>query len=635
MMRLLYLFIILILLSTLGTQAQTKLEKANKLYESHSYIKAIDLYQSVLQSEKSEEATIKLADSYRQINNTREAEKWYSKAVKMKSSKAIDKFYYAQILQTNGKCLEAKKWYAAYSKVDKSDKRPALLSGACDSLHLYQDDTARYKIKELKAINSKQSDFGGVIYQKGLMFTSAKTVEGKGKSKVSERDGNPYLNMYYSPNFRQSKFAVSYGLHDKLNTKYHDGPGCFNKDFTEIYFTRNSKGKGGVKRLKIYKAKIENENWKDIQALSFNSDNHSCGHPNLSPDGTTIFFTSEMKGGQGGTDIWMVTRKGDEWTSPKNLGPTINTKGNEMFPYLSDDKRFFFSSNGHPGIGGLDLYVAKADGENFTDVENLGIPINSTYDDFSLSIGRQPYIGYFSSNRPGGTGSDDLYEFQDQSQVQILKVNIEGQLVKKEKEKEVPVVGATVSILDEDDKEVAQQTTKNDGKFKFEVDTEKEYTLITQKDNFYTDRTPISTMGKGKPPAAIAKVKVETKEVVLNEENLIPNIYYDYNSSEFQPQALLELDKLVQKLKDNPNLIIQIGAHTDNRGNDEFNLKLSQKRAVAVMNYLIERGIPKSRLSSRGYGKTKPLFANATTEEEHAQNRRTEFTVLMIRQTLK
>lgn len=627
--RILTLFICCVL-SSIAFAQKSKIEKANKYYEGHAYIQAIELYHSILKSGPSDEAVIKLADSYRQINKTREAEKWYAKAVRLKSSKAIDKFHYAQILQMNGKCLEAKKWYSAYSKIEKSDKRPHLLASSCDSLHLFHEDTANYRVKELRSINSEHSDFGAVIYKKGMVFTSARTEPNK-KSKLSMRDGKPYLNMYFSPNFRQSKFAMVYLFHDKVNSKFHDGPATFNKDFTEIYFTRNGKGKGGARRLKIFTAKLVGENWKELESLPFNSHDYSVGHPCLSPDGKSLYFTSDMKGGLGGTDIWVVTKNGSNWTAPKNLGPLINTKGNEMFPHVTDSV-FYFSSNGHPGLGGLDIYRATLVKGRLEDVENMGAPLNSSYDDFGLTIGRQPYIGYISSNRPGGVGSDDLYEFQDLHQVKIVNLSLEGILTKKENDKEVPIAGATVTLLDEDDKEVTKIMTKSDGAFKFNVQSEKEYTIVAKKDNFFTDRKNVSTYGKGRPPEVNASVKMEAKEIVLNQENVIPNIYYEYNKWEVTPQITMELDKLVILLKDNPNLIIEIGSHTDDRGNASFNLKLSQKRAEGVMEYLASRGVSKNRMSARGYGKTKPIIAAAQTEEDHSKNRRTEFTVTMIRQ---
>ena len=627
-------FVLLLCFSKVAAQS-VKIDKANKLFQEGALIKAIEIYETIEKSDRTYEVNKNMADTYRQLSKFAEAEKMYAIIVKSSQSKPIDKFQYAQVLQTNGKCLEASKWYNVYAKLDQSDKRAVLLASSCDSLRLFRADSSQYRVKRMHDLNSSDADFGAVIFKDGLVFTSA-----RGGNKTTERDGTPYLNMYYVQ-FDDAKQLESIDeFKGKVGSKFHDGPACFSKDFKEIYFTRNEKGSKGIMRLHIFKAKLKDDEWYDVVELPFNNEYYSVGHPSLSADGKLLYFTSD-KGGFGGTDIFMCRKKGDSWSSPENIGSKINTRGNEMFPYLAADGVLYFASNGHPGLGGLDIYRATFDEfGNCAAVQNMGAPINSTYDDFSLSLGKQLYTGYFSSNRPGGMGGDDLFEFQDLGQVTIAKIKVEGKITQKTADnKEVPVQGATLSLYNEEEKKLNETVTQSDGGYSFELETEKNYSLVAKKDNYFTDRKKFTTVGKSKSKTGqtsidLAKqgVNMSVKEIILNQENEIPHVLWDFNAAILKPSTIIQLNKTIQLLKDNPSIIIEIGSHTDSRGDHASNVMLSQKRADAVRDYLLSKGIVATRVTSMGYGEMKPLIKNAITEEDHAINRRTEFSVIQIMQ---
>ncbi len=630
-----YIAFILFLCFTKVAAQSVKIDRANKLFQEGALIKAMEIYETLEKSERTYEVNQNMADSYRQLSKFAEAEKMYALVVKSSQSKPIDKFHYAQVLQTNGKCLEASKWYTIYAKLDQSDKRAVLLASSCDSLRLFRTDSSQYRVKRLHDLNSSDADFGAVVFKEGLVFTSA-----RGGNKTTERDGTPYLNMYYVQ-FDDAKQLESVDeFKGKVGSKFHDGPACFSKDFKEIYFTRNEKGSKGIMRLHIFKAKLKDDEWYDVEELPFNNEYYSVGHPSLSADGKLLYFTSD-KGGFGGTDIFVCRKKGDSWSSPENIGSKINTRGNEMFPYIAADGVLYFASNGHPGLGGLDIYRATFDEfGNCAAVQNMGAPINSTYDDFALTLGRQLYTGYFSSNRPGGMGGDDLFEFQDLGQVTITKIKVEGKITQKSPDnKEVPVSGATLSLYNEEEKKLNQTVTQSDGGYSFEVETEKTYSLVAKKDNYFTDRKKFTTVGKSKSKTGqstidLSKqgVNMTVKEIILNQENEIPHVLWDYNSVVLKPSTMIQLNKTTQLLKDNPAIIIEIGSHTDSRGDHASNVLLSQKRADAVRSYILSQGIAAARVTSMGYGEMKPLIKNAVTEEDHAKNRRTEFSVIQIMQ---
>ncbi|HAR20771.1 MAG TPA: hypothetical protein DCR46_08910, partial [Cytophagales bacterium] len=351
-------------------------------------------------------------------------------------------------------------------------------------------------------------------------------------------------------------------------------------------------------------------------------------------------FSSIRQGGYGGIDLYRcAVLENGKFGPAYNLGSRINTSGNEMFPFVSGDGKLYFASDGHAGLGGLDVFVATKDTSRNISIENLGYPINSSYDDFGLTF-VTPDIGYFCSNKPGGKGNDDIYyvAFSPHSRKKVDYKLIVYTQKNNESGNDLPLRGVHVKMYDQLDTLVHEFNSKQDGKMVFSIETEKIYRFIATKAGFFTKRESFSTVGRSVPQFQLKdtvntitfEINLDLDSIILEKEIVLENIYYDYNKSDIRTDASKELDKLVQILNDNPEISIELGSHTDSRGNNEYNLRLSQKRAEAAVNYLISKGIESERVVALGYGEEKHLVEDAKTEEEHQMNRRTEFKVTQI-----
>lgn len=746
-----------LLLASLMTSAfaqKAKLQRANKEFEKFNYTLAIQLYLEVLDKADIAEAKVKLAESYRKVNNLAEAEYWYGQIVHLPEAKPIYYLYYGKALQANGKCDLAKEWFEKYSREEPDDLRGQLLATTCDREELDKILRARkdfYEIKHLP-INTKYDDFGPAYFQGGLVFSSERDDTGP-VSRIHQWTGYPFLELFYSGidtldvealEFDYDKKPEKYS--NRLNTKYHDGPVCFSRDGQKIFFTRNnidsrnrvSKDDEGVIRLKIFAADFADGKWTNLQGLPFNSDEYSVAHPTLSPDGKTLYFASDMPGGFGGMDLYYTVLEDEQWSPPRNLGPRINTEGHEVFPYIHSSGRLYFSSDGHVGVGSLDIYFVDNNGGVWGPVMNIGYPVNTTADDFGLILNEEETFGYFSSNREGGVGRDDIYSFKysvvkvevlvfdqhtnepiegasvlnDCSGLELMtgsngRVMIELPLNKcctftanKEgynenalencthdykastkvfvkiplsrpldfaiegvvfdQESGEPLANSTVT-LSPDCGEAAQTfETDASGRYRFELKSDCCYSLKAEHEGYFavsTDR-PYCTknMRESKvfkhdfylqrfvEPVATTNEGNETEETGsgsgTNTTNPCPNtltfiiehIYYDFDKAYIRSDAEEPLSELIKILEDNPNLIVEIGSHTDARGSNRYNMRLSSRRAESVVRYLIRKGISKNRLQAKGYGENQPtndcVDEVPCSEEKHQRNRRTEFRVV-------
>lgn len=407
---------------------RAKLRRANDEYKSLNFQKAIALYLEVLDKYDVPEAKVNLADAYRKVGNSIEAEYWYGKVMDDPTVKPIYKLYYGQALQANGKCEEAKKWFKAYATAVPDDWRGYLLSQTCDPDELNKMKKAKNAFYEVTSLpfNTKLDDFGPAFFQGGLVFASERDDKLL-VNRTSSWTGNSFLDLFYvsidtidQPNFEYTYEKTPKNFGRAVNTKYHDGPICFSPTFEKIYITRNNIYEGktsrddeGIVRLKIFAADLKGDSWANEVGYPFNSDEYSVAHPAVTPDGRTMFFTSDMPGGFGGMDLYRSDFIDGRWSPPSNLGPRINTEGNELFPYYHESGKLFFSSNGQLGLGGLDIYFVEDRGMNaYGPVINLGAPVNSTADDFGILLNLDETFGYFSSNREGGVGGDDIYAFK-------------------------------------------------------------------------------------------------------------------------------------------------------------------------------------------------------------------------------
>ncbi len=407
----------------------SKLKRANKAFEELNYQEAIELYNQILEKDgSSAEAKIHLADSYRKINNTVEAEYWYGQVVLMPQSDPVHKLYYGMMLQTNGKCDLAKEWFVKYVEEVPDDLRGQYLVKACDyEEELMTKNEGIYEIENMP-FNTDLDDFSPMFFGEGIVFSSEYRDAGTPIRREAAWTGNPFLELFFVDRtiLDKEEFEYEYGesnpFSNRINSKFHDAAVSFNEDETMIYFTRNNfiEGKtgrddNGAIRLKIFSAESDGAGsaWRTLEGLPFNSDEYSVAHPALSPNGTRLYFSSDMPGGFGGMDLYYTESENGRWSPPINLGPGINTEGHEVFPYVSKDSKLYFASNGHVGLGGLDIYHMDIKENNeFGEIINMGYPINSISDDFGIVIDDSGFFGYFSSGREGGQGDDDIYSFK-------------------------------------------------------------------------------------------------------------------------------------------------------------------------------------------------------------------------------
>ena len=768
-----------------------RLRRAERMMQNLNYSEAIAQYTQILEDTDDATAKIQLAEAYRKVNDPANAEYWYGQVVRLPESEPIHKLYYGQALQQNGKCDQAKEWYSLYIQERPDDLRGQYLARACDyEEELLTKNIGVYQVQSLD-FNSALDDFGAAIYQNGIVFASDRS-----KGVAVKRDhawtGNPFLELYYVETRRtdeEDPLSTVYGRADKFstnfNSKYHDAAVSFADDGKQMFFTRNNfvDGKVGksdddVVKLKIFYANKQGEDgWGDLISLPFNSDEYSVAHPALSPSGGRLYFASDMPGGFGGMDVYYSEKDNGRWGPPINLGPVVNTEGNEAFPYVDGSGKIYLASDGHIGLGGLDLYytMEKAPGD-FAQPENLGAPMNSTADDFAVMVGDDGNFGYFSSSRVGGAGRDDIYSFTRSGvAVEVLVIDadtrlpIEGATVlngctagtsvtdvngisvtdmgedqeceftasaanyeeRTEKGSTVnfddtklvveialkpiseftvegfvfdesngePLDGASVTLSTDCSGEDEVVTTDATGRYEFELRKNCCYTVRATMETYLSDKkTDLCAVDTASTREFVANLFLQPTVYNGNENDLsdapikpgtedgrqlyrdpltglyadedgkpadgsingstykdgervdggydpsysdvkpgdaIPyllHIYYDFNKATIRPEARPELDDLYAMMTDNPEVIIEIGSHTDARGTDDYNMRLSQRRAEAVVRYLEQRGIPRDRMVPRGYGETTPVNnCNNNvpcSEREHQFNRRTEFRVL-------
>ena len=692
-------------------QDNSPIVKAEKLHKAFAYAEAIDQYQKALLKQPDNAKALRgIADCYRMTNNTEMSELYYSKVVKLADVTAADKLHYAQALMYNAKYEEAKKYYTEYSYVASNDERAQNSLAAITRLDSFFADSARIRVHKI-GMNSDKADFSPVPYKDGVVFVSSR--ETGAKDKTHSWTGNPYLALYYAggsgANLRSAEVFAR-----EMESKFNDGPVCFNKDGNEMFLTRNNNTVANradkVAKLKIVHSKLTDGKWSSPEDLSFVNAKYNTAHAWLTNDGKRLYFSSDMPGGFGGMDIYYSEKTKEGWGSPVNVGNKINTKGNEIFPFVNEDNTLLFSSDGLAGMGGLDVFECLFADDNWSEPRNMGFPINTNKDDFGAVLNADGTKGYFSSNRTGGKGDDDVYHVEifkkifvygivtekrtgkiiggaevvlkDKSSKVLGTTNadadgnyemelefskdyeltaqhtgystetketttknfttdrielnfqldrqpfgIEG--VVSDKETKEPLDGSIVVLMNTAGKELARVTTKADGYYFFELEAEKNYKVKGSHQGYFARSEQVTT--KGKKPGVIRQ-DLPLEKLILNKAIRLDNIYYDLAKWNIRPDAAKELDKLVQVLKDNPTIIIELSSHTDSRASDKYNMDLSDKRAKSAAKYIVEKGgIDKSRITGKGYGESMLInqCGNGVncTEAEHQENRRTEFKV--------
>lgn len=651
-----------------GVDLATKLRRAELHYQFFSYKSSVDLYHQVIEKKgENDTLSLKVAECYRKLNWQDSAASWYSQIRDESVMDPLHHLYYAQALQYTGNFDEAKVQYEKYHELAAGDSRAALKITAIENRDDYYIDSSLYHISELST-NSVEADFAPSYYMNGFVFASARERPALIQKKFKWNQ-KPYLDLYYAEAVDSGNYAKPVGLSKHVNSKFHEGPVTTYDDGRKMIFTRNNflqgtgKSEDGIIKLKLYSAEIsEDHQWTNIEELPFNSDEYSVGHPTISRDGNTLYFASDRPGGFGGTDIW-VSRFDTAWSEPVNLGDQINSEGNEMFPFIHDDSLLYFASNGYGGLGGLDIYKTWVAADE-PGVINLGFPVNTTKDDFALVLDDQGKKGYFSSNREGGTGDDDIYSLM------LNRVIVDAYLVDKATGE--PIVDGMLFALDRTtDRPVP--ILKRSNRIQYDALPNREYAIKGSKEGYY-DNTVILPIGRLTGEERIT-VKVELERIspvdLLVVENIsgkrqnfvlgdsislfdgteeelqasladkhipvgqvirISNIYFDLDKSFIREDATTQLDRLVKLLQKYPQMTLAMDSHADSRASDKYNDALSDRRVKSTTKYLVDSGIAADRVTQYHFGERhlvndcgNDVFC---TEAQHQFNRRTEFEIL-------
>lgn len=720
-----------------GTLSGQSLAKANKYFRELNYQRAIGLYESILKKGTQPEALFNLAESYRKVGNSQKAEYWYSQAILHPEATPEMYIYLGQMQLTNNNAFAARRNFEKYLTFSPNDARAKNLLQACaDSTRQELLNAGLlYQVKPVEVINTENDDFSPAFHKRGFVFCTEQDTGGA-VLRRSAWTGRPFVKRYYTvvrlidEDKMEFRFTKPEEFARELGSKWHDGSVVFSEDGKQIFATRNhvmrnkvSYSSSGVIHTKIISAQKSGDVWDKIDNVSFNNPEYSVMHPALTPDGSKMFFASDMAGGFGNMDLYVSYREGNgSWSAPVNLGPGINTEGDEAFPYVSSDNLLYFASDGHTGLGGLDIYYSRAVRGRWDPVTNLGAPLNSGKDDFGFAMDTTRKYGFISSNRDGGKGLADIYLFTRLSVDAELLVfrddngqgldsvavtcdcypkktfytNVEGKLyvelpvnrtcnfklnspnfepkdvaistkdyaigsqlfqqipietdknlrfavdgIVNNKDEGKIIDGVQLSLLSSCSQITQQATSNAEGKFFFNLEPHCCYVVKASKKGYFTATTNFCTKGLYLSDTLTAEINMPAlmsiggKSILdTNSVFVVDNIYHEYDRADIKIESSLGLQTLLTLLKNNTELAIEIRSHTDARGSENYNFSLSERRAKAIADYLISNGIAQSRLTYKGVGEGQ-LLNNCNdgvpcSEEQHLQNRRTEFRAIKL-----
>lgn len=628
-MKNIYILIISLTVGIVPMFSQSILvKKADKYYNRLQYVKAAEVYEKIVANDKADNHVYEnLADSYYQIFDTKNAEKYY--AILAQKSDDPEVFYrYAQMLKANGKYEESVPWMQKFAKMKPADHRAIKFREKPNYLtRILEQGKDKFIVNELPNINTEYADFAAKPLGKKLYFVSARNTKGKEYGWNEQ----PFLDIYQA-DYVDGVVSGIEKVQGEVNTKYHEGTFSFSPDGKTVYFTRNNYYKGeyktdttSVNRLKIFSARVKNGVWYNIKALPINNDNYSVSHPAVSPDGKKLYFSSDMPGGMGQSDLYVVDiKRNNKFGEPINLGPNINTEGKENFPFISKSGDLYFSSDGHLGIGGLDVFLCKNVDGKFSRPRNLGVPLNSGKDDFAIYIDDTTKDGFISSNRDAARiGDDNIYTIKNVKPVCDVLIAIQVVDAKTQK----PLAGASVTLTDKEGNPVKTKLTNGDGKVDFLVECNKDIIIEARAEEYENNKKAVAATDLEQVDVEIALNPIE--KIITPRELVLNPIYFDFDKWNIRRDAAFELDKVVEAMKKYPDLKIHIVSHTDRRGTKEYNQKLSEKRAKSTMEYIISKGIDESRLTAEGKGEIEPVEKCVKcTEKQHQLNRRSEFLIV-------
>jgi len=642
------LFMFLIFQADAQTKTNHKTKKADKAFFAEEYNKAAELYSKAYPKTKNRamksEITFKQAECYRFSGNTKRAESYYKRAIRTKYPNVLVYLRYADMLKKNAKYPEALQQYKKYLKLNPTDIRGEKGVKSCQLAVNWEKNPTRYEIALMPIVNSKYSDFSPAFGNKNyteIYFTSSR--KGSTGTDIDGRTGESFSDIYKTRIDKKGKWRSPVPEVETINTEANEGALYLNERGSIMYFTKCKVEKKKQLGCEIYVSQRKGKLWGEVKKLQIKVDSGiTVGHPAVTHDEGMIFFSSDKKGGYGGKDIWVVQKeKRNQWSNPMNLGPAINTVGDEMFPFIHSDGTLYFASDGHIGMGGLDIYKSSPDSNlSFTSVINLKYPINSPGDDFGMIIEKDGERGYFSSNRSGGKGGDDIYQFE----LPPLVLTLQG--IVTDSKTGVILSNAKVQLIESNGKSL-EKLTDNTGLYKYKLKPITSYEIIASRDGYLRKKITETTIGVENNKDFVIDFALDPviKEIIL------PKIEYDYAKWNLRTKSIEDLDNLINTLDENPNITVALRSHTDYRGTDNQNQILSQKRADACINYLIEKGIDPERLKAVGVGESEPyvieenigklregdvltkeyidaLRKRKHREQAHQYNRRTAFKVI-------
>ncbi|MGM0649316.1 MAG: OmpA family protein [Bacteroidota bacterium] len=605
-----------------NANAQTGVKDGDKAFDQYRFGEAIDYYTEALPDLKSSEQTAlvayRIGYCYREMRNSKKAEEYFRKALKANSQrlKPEARLYYADALRMNGKYEDAIEVYETYLDLVPDDHRAKVGIESCKVVPKWENKPARYEISNMAYFNSLKQDFAPAWGDDDfdlVYFTTSR--EGTMGDRNNFKSGQKFTDIFQIEQDRKGNWSEAMPVGGYVNSEEDEGAVCVNNKGNFMYFTRCFSGDDVDIPCQIYTATQRGRAWSGVEKLKIPGfGEYEVAYPELSPDETKLYFSANTPDGFGGSDLYVISRADTkaEWGEPTNLGKTINTAEDEVFPTMREDGTLYFASDGHVGMGGLDIFEAKPDGEGgFEEPVNLRPPVNSAADDFKIIFKGEREVGYFSSNRPGGKGMDDIYEFR----LPPLDISVRGVVRDTTKPRySYRLKGAKIQLMTDEGVQQAFETGE-DGVYVFEnVEEEKDYILkASLGEDYFANTYTFTTRDILQDTTIVIDINMASIPKVIE----LPNIEYDLAKAELRPESTVALDELVKTLNDNPHLAIEMRAHTDFRGSDESNMELSEARAKSCVDYLTEKGIEKERLTWRGFGESMPRTVDSTIAKKH------------------
>ncbi|MFB1027839.1 MAG: OmpA family protein [Flavobacteriaceae bacterium] len=572
-----------------------------------------------------------LAESYYNVFNTVEAEKWYAKSLETATDPEMV-YNYSQMLKANGKYEESNVQLAKFASMRPADNRATAFRDNPNYLPKILEKGKKFNVQNL-SINSEVSDFGGTLKNGKLYITSARNDRNSRKTYGWSTEA--FLDIYTAVVNDDGEFQMPSIIEDNINTKYHEGTVSFSPDGNTMYFSRESfydkiyekdpSTKYKISVLHLYKSINQEGQWSEAEPLSLNGENYSVKNPSVSADGKTLYFASDKIGGYGNFDVYSapIDENGSVGEAT-NLGQKVNTEGQEMFPFISTSNTLYFSSNGHLGLGGLDVFFTKIIDGKAGPVRNIGIPVNGNADDFAFSFNEETEKGFVSSNREGGMGSDDIYAIKKLQPICDVLMTV----TVRDSKTGLILDGASVSIQDSEGNIFGTKISNFEGIVEYIIECDIDTKLVGSKIDYESGSTLVAGTSEEEISAELLLTPIE--EIILANKVILNPIYFDFDKSNITAQAAFELDKLVQLMTKYKSIVISAESHTDSRGSASYNLSLSERRALTTAQYVISKGIDATRITGSGKGETIPSIdcGGRCTEEEHQLNRRSEFLIL-------